>query len=553
MNLPKFIIDKIKAKNTSLGDNLALPPEEDYAFEYILIKKRFNELCGMFTQHFHNLDINQTDEIISLLNEKMTQCQQLESSVRPQLEKLCENKVINLLQVPAETVIFECHLVDHIQPKHDLNVMPESASNRDFDFNDLTDYENVNKVILKRRFLNTLIQGAAHYYALFDEELLEGVKEINPKLNLLYFEIGILNELLLYTKEEKISDTHKPQGACVEVEVNGNDEKTSIYVQGKLFPFLLQESLRGFYELFASHGLPQDNKKANYILRQSDFLLAEPWDMRIGIPMWKHLINDDLTPQISPYFFMMISCTPVDEFNAKMREMLAKTKVGKDYFQTLKNEALHDYEMNSMIAIINLKNDEENLLNDSYMSAEDLDDEMLEEDFLTEQELDNMNVGDEEELKDLLISSPKEDFQVEIGSSYGPRLYLVNLFCQGIEIPKSLINLRVERVDIDNITLCQLHIHIDPSIRGNKLTYKTYYAFIKEYGAIVSFLFNRAELAYQDLGAEPQDDPIEYTLEKLGREPNIILEPLSNMGDIMGYLLYWEDDAMGDSKEIKKF
>ena len=199
MKLPKFIIDRIKAKNTSLGDNLALPPEEDYAFEYVLIKKHFNEICGAFVQHFHDMDINQLDVIVSLLNKKMTQCQQLESSVRPQLEKLCENTVINLLQVPAETVLFECHLVDDIQPKHDLSVMPESASNRDFDFNDLTDYENVNKVILKRRFLNTLIQGAAHYYALFDEALLQAVKEINPQLNLLYFEIGVLNELLAGT------------------------------------------------------------------------------------------------------------------------------------------------------------------------------------------------------------------------------------------------------------------------------------------------------------------------------------------------------------------
>ena len=45
-----------------------------------------------------------------------------------------KNTIVNLLQVPQETVIFHCELVDHIQPKHELNVTPNDASKRDFDF-----------------------------------------------------------------------------------------------------------------------------------------------------------------------------------------------------------------------------------------------------------------------------------------------------------------------------------------------------------------------------------------------------------------------------------
>ena len=44
-------------------------------------------------------------------------------------------------------------------------------------FNDLTDYENVNKVILKKRFLNALIQGASYSYALFDHDLVSEIKK----------------------------------------------------------------------------------------------------------------------------------------------------------------------------------------------------------------------------------------------------------------------------------------------------------------------------------------------------------------------------------------
>ena len=40
--------------------------------------------------------------------------------------------------------------------------MPESSDMRDFDFEDLNDFDNVSKVILKRRLINALIQGVSY-------------------------------------------------------------------------------------------------------------------------------------------------------------------------------------------------------------------------------------------------------------------------------------------------------------------------------------------------------------------------------------------------------
>ena len=100
--------------------------------------------------------------------------------------------------------------------------------------------ENVNKVILKKRFLNALIQGASYSYALFDHDLVGEIKKMNKDLPQLYYEINLLNDLLLFLKEEHITDNHKPQGACVEVMINGGNEKTEILTQGLIFPLLLQ-------------------------------------------------------------------------------------------------------------------------------------------------------------------------------------------------------------------------------------------------------------------------------------------------------------------------
>ena len=44
MKLPKFLFDRIKEHNSSLGNNEAFPPEEDLPFDYKILKNRFNEV-----------------------------------------------------------------------------------------------------------------------------------------------------------------------------------------------------------------------------------------------------------------------------------------------------------------------------------------------------------------------------------------------------------------------------------------------------------------------------------------------------------------------------
>ena len=61
MKIPQFILDRIKTKNTSLGDNQALPPEEDYAFEYKIVKEFFALTLQEMKQTFPNVDLTNVD------------------------------------------------------------------------------------------------------------------------------------------------------------------------------------------------------------------------------------------------------------------------------------------------------------------------------------------------------------------------------------------------------------------------------------------------------------------------------------------------------------
>lgn len=377
MKLPKFLFDRIKEHNSSLGNNEAFPPEEDLPFDYKILKNRFNEVC----ENLHKININTDDfnEIRNYLGKLLQRCKEIEEPIRPNLIKLCESWVNNQLGTPMETIILNCELVNEIKPNHAFRVMPESSDMRDFDFEDLNDFDNVSKVILKRRLINALIQGVSYNcnkYGNIDEEL----KQLNEELPNLYNEISIINDYLLFTQEEKITDKKPRQGACVEVMLGSNGEKTEINVQGLIFPYLLQETFRGFFELFASHGLPEDNDKANYILKQADFLLAEPWDIRMGVGLWNILSENIDDPKILPFFFTALCEMPVEEFNENLREVFAKTKRGKQFIQELIDESMIFVEKSKIIDVEPQKNYNFAVLNDEYISSDELDDYVLTED-----------------------------------------------------------------------------------------------------------------------------------------------------------------------------
>lgn len=493
MKLPKFIYKKLKSHNTSLGDNLAFPPEEEYSFDYKIIKKRFNEVTEKIeNSEYQNLS---NEEILSELSKLISECKEKEKPIRENLVKICENTVYRMLDIPEGVVELKCDIVDKIQPNHAFRIIPEDSDNRDFDFEDLKDYDNMTTVVLKRRFINSLIQGVAYSYS-SNMFYLNDVYQLNNELPNLYDKIRLLNDYLLFNAEEKISDKNPMQGACVEVELGREGEKTYINAQGLIFPYLLTETIRGFFELFASHGLPLDNKKATFIIKQSDFLLAEPWDLRFGVKLWEMIGGDIENTKILPYFFMNLCEMNVDEFNSSIKEILANTKYGKKIKSEMIDSAEHDYEFNGLVTTIQTKNDEKSVIEDQYM---------------TEEEIDNYEVNEETDYTDLIAncSTDEIDFREEQINDYQ---FQMHVFINEVELPVWAVNLKAEPRFVNGNDLYQMHIFIDSKYQHLGLGYKIYKRFIELYGNI-----------YSGNGRRMNNDEIISILRKLGKEPNIKL------------------------------
>lgn len=391
MKLPKFIFDKVKTHNTSLGDNDAFPLENEYPFDYKILKKRFNDVCENLSKL--NIDLSDIDAIETYASYLLKKIKDIELPIRNNLEKLCINVVNEQLSVPDETIILNCEIVDDIKPNNNVRIIPEDTDGTKFEFEDLNDINNLNKVILKRRLINSLIQGASYNCnKLFMNELNRKLSEFNDELPYLYDKITIINDYLLFVKEEKITDKKPSQCSCVEVMLGRENEKTEINVQGLIFPYLLSETFRGFFELFASHGLPEDNEKASYIIKQSDFLLAEPWDLRFGVELWNILSKKIDNNKILPYFFTSLCEMNVDEFNESLKEIFSNTKKGKKILNHLIDDSNNEFNHNLFIDTIKTKNTNSTVLNDSYISSDEIDDYVIEEDgTINENAIDKFN------------------------------------------------------------------------------------------------------------------------------------------------------------------
>jgi hypothetical protein len=376
--LPPYVYNSAKKHNTSLGESPAFPPSNDYDYDYKILKVRFNEIINTLDEL--QLPKNE-EEAENLLYKLMKQAVDMEKPFREQLDKLVYNTVYKLFAVPLETINLICELVDEVTPRNALRIVPEDNSDGDvYTFNDVEEMNQVADIVKQRRFINSLIQGYALIvstdYQLYNDFFED--KGLGDLIDL-YEKINALNDYLSFSKKEKINKKKQSLISYVEVHLGHRDEKTNIKSQGLIFPYLLRETVRGFMELFASHGLPKDNTKAQSIVSLSDFTMAEPWDIRFGKVLWEKIFPKDIDSTKIPYLFADYVSLPTKDFFDISQNILANTKKGKEYIDSSLKDIDYNIEYNKFLDTIQQKNIETSMINDGYMTSDDLDNYTIEE------------------------------------------------------------------------------------------------------------------------------------------------------------------------------
>ena len=497
--LPQFLFKLVKTHTTSLGDNEAFPTSDEYPFDYALLKERYNEVCDAIDDI--GLESLDEDYLMSELSSLVTKCKELETPVRDALEKVCENALNKLFAIPEESINMTFKLVDRIKFKSPIRMRPESSDNLKYNFKDIADIDLSNKAIGKRRFIDALIQGASYLYANVEGLYIDDIDRINPELPRLYRRIRIINDFLLFTKKEEMSDDKPMQGSYVETHLGIDDAKTTIKAQGIIFPLLFHEAIKGLFELFSAHGLPQDREKAQYIIRKADFVLAEPWDLRLGVGLWRMIFGGVEDTNMIPYMFTSFVKIPTDEFNLSVKEILSNTEKGNEIINALMTDAKYDNGYQQFTNRINARNVDKSLIQDSYFtgaetSGFEIDSE--EEEGVIEENEDADTLGEYEAqpqkpieyYQNLVQSATLENIDFIEGNVNGATEDLI-VTINGEIIPRALILLMVQAVNIrisaeERTPMIQVHIILNSGIQRLGLAPKIYKKLIYTFGPIYS-------------------------------------------------------------------
>jgi hypothetical protein len=339
--------------------------------------------------------------------------------------------------------------------------------------------------------VDALIQGASYTYSNIEGLYIDDIDKINGELPRLYRRIRIINDYLLFTKKEEMSDDKPMQGSYVETHLGMEGNKTSIRAQGIIFPLLLHEAIKGMFELFSSHGLPKDKKKAQYIIKKADFILAEPWDLRLGVKLWEMIFGQVEDTNMIPYMFTSLVKIPTDEFNTALKEIFSHTERGNEIIQGLMTDAEYDQGYQEFTNRINARNVDKSIINDSFFAASDsngyelsIDDE--DGDVIEENDDDNDNAND---FNDVLSNASVNDIEF-IEDEADDIEERVTISVNSVEIPSELVDLRFRVVSKNfpkgKMQLLNLDINIDESLRGNGLGTKIYAKAVYDFGATCS-------------------------------------------------------------------
>ena len=159
--LPKFLFKAVKNHDTSLGNSRAFPTNTVFPYDYQILKERYNEVCEKASE----LGIESEEEASNELHRLVMICKRIETPIRNSLEMICENAVNRLFAIPKDILSLSCKLTDKIELSGSVRVTPQSDEDSKYEFGDTDEIERMHDEVEKRRFIDSLVQGASYIYS----------------------------------------------------------------------------------------------------------------------------------------------------------------------------------------------------------------------------------------------------------------------------------------------------------------------------------------------------------------------------------------------------
>lgn len=234
------------------------------------------------------------------------------------------------------------------------------------------------KMVQRRHFTNAMIQGSAVSNDFLFELAGRRLDQIDPRLRKAYgimmisTEIGYWmfpQDMIIAGAREK---THVGSSAIEtasaqdepenELPAPGEEEQPPtrnvprIKARGACFPVLIQEIIKGLTEVASLASLPRDPIERKEVIRQADMVDLEAWSMILGPKLWDSFveaIDAENERELTMHLYRHIQAMDVDQFNAFMKEVLAKSPRGvkmlRDLAAQIKAELAEDETMDGPV------------------------------------------------------------------------------------------------------------------------------------------------------------------------------------------------------------
>src|SRR6056300_498683 len=384
------IQSKLEKGETPMSDNPALPRKDDdefdNSFEQLIASKRFKDVVEKVKRYtgVQEVSQNQLMNLQRMLMGAVQEVKQIEANNEGYLEQLAVDLVKQELSIPDDAFQFDVELTsmpgqidmsgmktDSEEPE-DEDVIEQFGVSEDEAEDDLENFmaafEMFDLEKAKRRFINSLIQGASkkgHYmFHLVEEQL----NTINPELINLYGVLMSINDLLYWIMPDQMVMNAAGSGEGVQgsEEIDDTTDPPTIRAKGLFFPVLLHELIKGVYEVLGTQGLPDDPKAADMVMASQDTLPYEIWDLRLGPVIWERftasypedLYEDDMR-EIQNYLFSRFSALSTEEFFEVAKEIIGDSEKGQKIVKRMVDEIVEELRQYDLEDALGDSDDEE--------------------------------------------------------------------------------------------------------------------------------------------------------------------------------------------------
>ena len=337
---------KITSKQTPYHDFPAMP-EMDRDYVELISSKRFKDSVEKVRRAMGNTQVIQGgNPLMSLMMTAMQSLQRLmmiQSQNKEELEALAVQLVKKEMGIPEGAMQFDAQLVTQpMAPSEGMQEEPELPSEEEIE-EFMGDVETFDMERAKRRFINSLIQGAAfkggHMFQLVSRE----INELNPQLMNLYTVTQALMEHAYWLFPDMEGMAGGGGGQMGQSEIDDETDPPTVKARAVTFPLLVHELVKGVYETFGTHGLPDDPRQQEMIMKAEDTLPAEIWDSRLGPIFWEKFVEaypieilmDEDKKVIQHYLFMRFSQLNAEEFLKVAKLILSGDPRGKKVIEDM--------------------------------------------------------------------------------------------------------------------------------------------------------------------------------------------------------------------------